>query len=271
MRERTRKRKSCKSSKTSSPTSNCPIGRSLPFGGDRTRSLALKVSALLVAAGSGSRLGAQVPKALVEIAGISLLVRSARALVVTPHVAALVVVAPPSQETRFLGLLRRDGAWKVPIQVVPGGAERQDSVRAGLAVAGDPDLIAIHDAARPFIDAQTIDATIFAAYADGAAVVGVPASDTIKQVDSAGWISSTPPREQMWQVQTPQIFRPDLIRTAHDRALADQVIATDDSALVERLGVRVRMVRGSPENRKITTPDDLRWAEWFVTTRPALR
>jgi 2-C-methyl-D-erythritol 4-phosphate cytidylyltransferase len=234
------------------------------------RFAALKVSAVLVAAGSGSRLGAQVPKALVEIAGIPLVVRSARALVSSTQVTALVVVTPPSQETRFLGVLRRDWAWRLPIEVVAGGAERQDSVRAGLAAAGDADLIAIHDAARPFVDAQTIESTILAAQADGAAVVGVPASDTMKQVGRDGWITITPPREQMWHVQTPQIFRADLIRAAHDRAVADRVVATDDSALVERLGVRVRIVPGTPENRKITTPDDLRWAEWFVTTRPDL-
>lgn len=203
--------------------------------------------------------------------GVPLVVLSARALVATPRVTSLVVVAPPNQERRFADLLSSDAAIKVPVAVVAGGAERQDSVRAGLAHAGDQDLIAIHDAARPFIDAHTIEATIDAAIACGAAVVGCPASDTIKHVDRDDWITATPPRDELWQVQTPQIFRADLIRAAHDRARADQLVATDDSALVERLGVRVRMVRGTPDNRKITTPDDLRWAEWFVTMRPAPR
>lgn len=231
----------------------------------------VKVTALLVAAGSGSRLGAQVPKALVAIAGTPLVVLSARALMVTPQVTALVVVAPQTHQARVSDLLRGDWTRELPIEIVAGGAERQDSVRAGLAVAGNPDLIAIHDAARPFIDAVTIDAAIRAAQEDGAAVVGIPASDTLKQVNAGNWIMATPPREQMWQVQTPQIFRTDLIRRAHQQAVADQVLATDDSALVERLGVRVRMVRGSAENRKITTTDDLRWAEWFASTRPAPR
>lgn len=231
----------------------------------------MNVTALLVAAGSGSRLGAQVPKALVEIGGTPLVVRSARALAAAPRVTALVVVAPPTHQERVAELMQGDWATRLRIVVVAGGAERQDSVRAGLAVAADPDLVAIHDAARPFIDADTIDATIRAAAEDGAAVVGVPVSDTLKEVDDDGWITATPPRDRMWQVQTPQIFRTDVIRDAHERAVRDQVLATDDSALVERLGGRVRMVRGKPSNRKITTIDDLRWAEWFVSTQPALR
>lgn len=213
-----------------------------------------------------------MPKALVEVAGIPLLLHSARALMAAPRITALVVVAPAGYEGRFKESLQRQATWRGASEVVAGGAERQDSVRAGLAaISDDSELIAIHDAARPFIDAQTIEAAIEAAQVDGAAVVGVPASDTIKQIDRDGWITGTPPREQMWQVQTPQIFRADLIRAAHDRAVADHVLATDDSALVERLGVRVRMVRGTSENRKITTPEDLRWAEWYVTHRPGPR
>jgi 2-C-methyl-D-erythritol 4-phosphate cytidylyltransferase len=231
----------------------------------------LKISALLVAAGAGSRLGSQVPKALVEIAGTPLVVHAACALVATPRITALVVVAPAGYEGRFSETLQRTAVGRVAVRVVAGGAERQDSVRAGLAATGEADLIAIHDAARPFIDTATIEAAIEAALADGAAVVGVPASDTIKQIDHDGWITGTLPREEMWQVQTPQIFGADLIRSAHDRAVADQVLATDDSALVERLGVRVRMVRGTTANRKITTPEDLRWAEWYVTHQPSPR
>jgi 2-C-methyl-D-erythritol 4-phosphate cytidylyltransferase len=231
----------------------------------------LNVSALLVAAGFGSRLGAQLPKALVVLQGVPLAVRSARALASSAHVTSLIVVVPAGYEARVREQLDQAGGWPFPLQLVAGGAERQDSVRAGLAAVADADLILIHDAARPFVRPETVDAAISTAQQYGAAVVGIPASDTIKDVDEDGWITATPPRTRMWQVQTPQVFRADLIRTAHQRALADQVVATDDSALVERLGVRVRMVRGTPENRKITTPDDLRWAEWYLSTQPALR
>lgn len=273
MRDRTRKRRSCRSSRTFSPTDliRSLIRQEAPDGSRLAQSAALKVSALLVAAGSGSRLGMNVPKALVEVGGVALVVRSARALANEVRITALVVVAPPGFESRVLGKLTQGWTWPFPIEIVPGGTERQDSVRAGLGAAGKADLIAIHDAARPFVDARTIDDTVTAAHEHGAAVAGIPARDTIKEIDADGWVVATPPRARLWHVQTPQVFRADLLRTAHERALEDQSIATDDSALVERLGVRVRMVRGTPENRKITTADDLRWAEWYVTTLPALR
>ncbi len=221
----------------------------------------MSIVAIVVAGGPGARLAAGVPKGFVEIAGEILVSRSVRALLASPAITRSVVVVPHG----FVGRARTaletffDARERL---VIEGGAERQDSVRNGLAAAGDAELVLIHDAARPFVSRATVDAAIDAAQRHGAAIVAVPATDTVKQVHAEGWIEATPPRERLWLAQTPQVFRADLLRRAH--AAASGSTATDDAQLVEALGVRVHVVRGKPENRKITTPEDLRWAEWLL-------
>ncbi|MBX3026230.1 2-C-methyl-D-erythritol 4-phosphate cytidylyltransferase [bacterium] len=225
------------------------------------------VAAIVVAAGSGSRLGAGLPKAFVTVGGVPLVVRSLRALLAVPAVDEAIVVAPPDDLPETHALLNAHGPFRRRIEVVAGGVERQDSVRHGLAAVTRAELVAIHDAARPFVAPATVAAAIAAAHADGAAIVALPAVDTVKIVDARGFIESTPPRGRTWLAQTPQVFRTDLIRAAH-RQPSDGGPATDDAALVERLGHRVRVVAGSPDNRKITTPEDRAWAEWYLA-RPA--
>jgi len=220
----------------------------------------MNVVAVIVAGGPGKRLGADRPKALVEIGGVPLFLRSLRAVLAAPAVTSAVVVVPAGHEAEFEARLRGEPS-RCPVTLVTGGAERQDSVRAGLAAAGDADLIAVHDAARPFVTAALVEEAIAAAAKHGAAVVAVPASDTVKQVHPEGWIEATPAREHLWLAQTPQVFRAELLREAHARAASDGYVGTDDAALVERLGARVYVVRGSDGNRKITTAADLRWAE----------
>lgn len=225
--------------------------------------------AIVVAGGPGTRLGAKGPKGFVQLAGEPLVVRSLRAMLASPAVDRAIVVVPSGLLARARALLEPFNDAARPFTSVEGGAERQDSVRLGMAAAGDADLLAIHDAARPFVSRATVDAVIAAARTHGAAIVAVPATDTIKQVHADGWIEATPAREHLWLAQTPQVFRADLLRSAHARAV-DRA-ATDDAALVEALGQRVYVVRGNPENRKITTPDDLRWAEWWLAQSPAPR
>jgi len=233
------------------------------------RAVRLTVGAIIVAAGPGTRLGAGLPKAFVELAGCPLVIRALHALLAAPAIDPAVVVVAGRDVERTRAALARFGPWRCPIDVVPGGAERQDSVRNGLAAIGAPELIAIHDAARPFVRPEVVEAVIAAAAAHGAAIVACPATDTVKQVHPDGWIEATPARDRTWLAQTPQVFRADVIRAAHDRASASRAVATDDAVLVEQLGMRVYVVRGNPENRKITTPDDLRWAEWLLAQRPA--
>lgn len=163
--------------------------------------------------------------------------------------------------------MARAAPLRVAPTVVAGGAERGDSVRVGLAATGDARLIAIHDAARPFVSVEVIRAVIGAARTHGAALPGIPATDTIKQVHPDGWVAATPPRARLWLAQTPQVFQADIIRAAHADATGDA--GTDDAMLVERLGHRVYVVPGDAQNRKITTLEDLRWAEW-VLARPAV-
>src|SRR5262249_22156843 len=157
-----------------------------------------------------------------------------------PSIATAVVVAPPGDVDRTRALLERHAPWRCPVQVAGGGAARQDSVRHGLAAITGVELIAIHDAARPFVSGPVVEAALAAAGRHGAAIVAAPATDTIKQVHAEGWIEATPPRRSMWLAQTPQVFRDELIRRAHAQAAAEE--ATDDAMLVERLGARVYVV-----------------------------
>ncbi len=228
----------------------------------------MQTTAILVAAGPGTRLGAGEPKAFVALNGTPLLVHSLRALLAAPAISAAVVVVPPAERHRAAALLEHHGPWRITVALVDGGAERQDSVRAGLQAAPDADLVVIHDAARPFIATAVIERAIAAATAHGAAVVAVPSTDTVKRVSADGWVEDTLPRERIWLAQTPQVFRAAVIRAAH---AASSGPATDDAVLVERLGRRVHVVPGEPSNRKITTPEDLRWAEWWLSSDQAPR
>jgi len=157
---------------------------------------------------------------------------------------------------------------KKPIKLVQGGAERQHSVYNGLKeLPSDTQLVAIHDGARPLITPQVIERSFEVAKRWGAAVAGMPVKDTIKVVDSNGRVKDTPDRSYLWLVQTPQTFRYSLIMEAHKRAIEDNFLATDDSALVERLGKEVYMIEGGYENLKVTTPEDIAIAEEILTTR----
>lgn len=217
-------------------------------------------AAILVAAGPGTRLGAGLPKAFVDLAGVPLFVHSLQALFGAPSIIAAVVVVPPGGLDHARRVLDQHGPWRSPPVLVAGGAERAISVRNGLAALPDAELIAVHDAARPFVGASVIEAAIAAAGRHGAAIVAVPATDTVKQIHAEGWVAATPPRQQLWLAQTPQVFRAEILRAAHEQA--DASAATDDAMLVEALGERVYVVPGHTDNRKITTPEDLRWAEW---------
>jgi 2-C-methyl-D-erythritol 4-phosphate cytidylyltransferase len=224
-------------------------------------------TAIVVAAGPGTRLGESRPKAFVPLAGIPLFVHSLRAILAADAVDSAVVVVPPGWTAEGKAIVDRYGPWRCPVRLVEGGAERQDSVRAGLALAGEVDLVAVHDAARPFVSAAAVTEGIRAAARNGAAIVAVRPIDTVKQVGGDGRIVATLERGALWLAQTPQVFKTEILRTAHERAARDRVVATDDAALVERLGVGVYVVEGEPANRKITTPDDLRWAEWLLSAR----
>lgn len=222
------------------------------------------VALILVAAGPGTRLGAGQPKALVECGGRPLLVHALdsieRALETGGLDACAVVVVAPSGYDGEVRRLHAARPW--PTHVVAGGEQRQDSVRAGLDACPQADIVVVHDAARPFLAPSTLALVIAAAAADGAAIAAVPAVDTVKIADEDRLVRATPPRETVWLAQTPQAFRREVLHAAHERAI--NRAATDDAALVEASGLPVRIVAGDPVARKITTGDDLRWAEWML-------
>lgn len=214
-----------------------------------------RVGVIIVAAGSGTRLGADVPKAFVPLAGEPLLGHALRGALACAD--EVVVVAPAGWQdvAREVVAATSGPEWAAYATVVPGGAERGDSVAAGLRALGpDIDVVLVHDAARALAPAELFD-RVAAAVRNGAPAVvpGVPVIDTIKQVDVAGHVVGTPERAALRAIQTPQGFR----RTVLERAHAHSSDATDDAALVERLGEPVLVVEGDRRALKVTTADDL--------------
>lgn len=217
----------------------------------------MTVAALVLAAGRGERLGAGVPKAFVPLAGRPLLLHTLTALACVPELDWIVPVVAASDRPRLEALAPDLAAIPKLAPAVTGGAERQDSMRAGLAaLPADVTLVAVHDAARPFVLPSDVRRVLEAAREIGAALLAVPVTDTIKRV-RGGRVVDTPLRSECWAAQTPQAFRVALLREALAKALADGVVATDDVQLVERLGLPVAVVEGDPGNVKITRSEDL--------------
>jgi len=227
----------------------------------------MKALAILVAAGRGERMGSSRPKAFLELGGETLLARSARAFEVAPCVSGLVAVVPEAEvETarRLLASLRKLHA------VTAGGERRQDSVLAGMkqAPAGFAGVVLVHDAARPFADVDLIEAVAAAAAEKGAALPILAAVDTMKRVRD-GRIVETLDRSELGAAQTPQGFRFDLLVRAYEVAFRERITVTDEAMAVERLGEPVAAVPGSARNRKLTTPEDLAWAESLLASQGA--
>jgi len=217
--------------------------------------------ALIVAAGSGERLRAGRPKALVELAGRPLVQWSIDALLQVAGMERVVVALPP-------GTHPPSG-----VTAVDGGAVRSDSVRRALAAAGDGDPVVVHDAARPLLTAELAEQVIAALARDedaDAAIAAAPVTDTVKRVDSAGAVSETLDRSELWAVQTPQVFRRAALERALDVPEEELARATDDAWLIERRGGKVIVVRASDENLKVTTPLDLQVAELVLAGRASL-
>ncbi len=224
--------------------------------------------ALVAAAGEGRRMGPGAAKVLRLIHGEPVLVATIRALQAVPEVEAVFLVIPPGEEENFRVLLARYGLAVAGL--IAGGSERQYSVFNGLRaiatwpgwrVAPEQRLVAIHDGARPLVAAEHVSQAFRWAQKYGAVGVGVPVKDTIKVASHDGFITETPPRERLWAIQTPQVFRLPLILAAHEAAAAEGFLGTDDCSLLERMNVPVRLLEGSYRNLKITTPEDLVMAE----------
>lgn len=224
--------------------------------------LALPTLALIVAAGRGVRAGGDLPKQYQRLAGRTVLHHSARAFCDHPGIAAVRVVIHPDDRARY----DEATAGLDMLTPVPGGMERQDSVRLGLESLAElrPTRVLIHDAARPLVSADVIDRTIRALDRAPGTIAAVPVADTLKRGDGRR-IAATVPREGLWRAQTPQGFHFDAILAAH-RALAGERL-TDDAMVAERHGLPVELVDGSEDNFKITTADDLARAEATLARR----
>ena len=219
------------------------------------------VSVIFPAAGQGRRMGLGFNKIFTELAGKPVLLQTLLTFSRCSCVDELIIVVNPNDVDGVRGVLKRVPGLK-PFTVVGGGTERQYSVYNGLmAVAPDSDIVLVHDAARPMVTEQMIKNTVDEVMLSGTAVCAVPSKDTIAEIDESGCIKDEPDRSKLWSVQTPQGFRKELLMQAHKKAKEDGFLGTDDASLVLRLPHPVRLIMGSYENIKITTPADLLFAE----------
>jgi 2-C-methyl-D-erythritol 4-phosphate cytidylyltransferase len=233
----------------------------------------MKVAAIIPAAGLGTRMG-RAEKGAAERSGTSrkqfmllegepILVHTLGKFLASPAVHEIVVALRAEDMDWFREQLRRQNPSK-PVHLVVGGEHRQESVKNGLdSVSAGMDLVAVHDAVRPFVSVELIGKIVEAAGAAGAAILGIPPVDTVKQVHRTT-IRTTLPRDHIVLAQTPQVFRVDLLRRAYEQAERDGFVGTDEASLVEHLDVDVTVVMGSDRNIKITKPSDMALARLFL-------
>jgi 2-C-methyl-D-erythritol 4-phosphate cytidylyltransferase len=235
----------------------------------------MQVFTILPAAGLGTRMAGPQPKQFLALSGLPILIHSLRAFASVPRVTAIYVAVRKTEIERVRAQIAEyatEYGFDGRVQVVEGGDNRQESVFHALsALPAEPDdVVLVHDAVRPLIDAATIERTIDAVIEHGAAIVGMPAVDTIKQVERTAHgalITSTIPREFVVLAQTPQGFRYGLLQQAFAEATADGFVGTDEASVVERAGHPVAVVHGSQVNLKITQPGDLELAEFYLRQR----
>ena len=220
--------------------------------------------AIIVAAGQGSRMGGERAKQFLELAGIPIIVHTIRAFDQCEAINEIVVVLIASEAAGFLELAGKYGLRKLT-KVVPGGLTRAESVRNGLQAVrpATAEIVAIHDGVRPFVTSSEIMSTINAAHENGAAILVGPVTDTIKEVNGE-LVVATLERAKLRRALTPQCFRYSLLWPAYEQADVNDPALTDESVLMERLGIEVAVVQGSSRNIKITTPDDLIIAEALI-------
>jgi 2-C-methyl-D-erythritol 4-phosphate cytidylyltransferase len=218
-----------------------------------------RVCAIIAAAGQSLRMNG-IDKIMASLAGKPVLAWSIEAFQACPLVDRIVLVN--SQKTLDpVQCMVIDNKWTKVAEVCTGGQRRQDSVAAGLRLMGDCEWVIIHDGARPLVTRELIERGLEAARETGAAVAAVPVTDTIKLAGEDRTVIETPPRQNLWAVQTPQIFRTAILKEAYRQAVGD---VTDDATLVEQTGTQVKLYLGSYDNIKITTPRDLAIAELLL-------
>jgi len=222
----------------------------------------MEVLAIIPAAGSGVRMGGETPKQFLSLEGVPILVHTLRKFNDADSIDEIYLGLRPEDMDRARSEIEREGFMK-RVRLVPGGGTRQQTVTLALREApSTTQVVVVHDAVRPFITPEMIRLTVEAARKSGAAILGIPSVDTVKQVERQT-ILGTIPRERIVLAQTPQAFRFDILKEACDRAESDGYEGTDESSLVERLGHAVTVLMGSDRNIKITKPSDLPLARLF--------
>lgn len=228
------------------------------------------ITAILPAAGLGTRMGAETPKQFLELDGVPIAVLAIRRIASCPLISEILVATRAENIERLDSRLRAE-KFQQPVRVVQGGDSRQESVaRALKQVPDSAELVLVHDAVRPFVSVEHIARVIEEARRVKAAILGIPAMDTVKEVKRASLpedvalITATIPRERIVLAQTPQVFETNLLKEAFARAEADGVTASDEAGLVERLGHEVHVVHGSERNIKITKPADMDLARFYL-------
>ncbi len=222
----------------------------------------MEIAGIVVAAGKGTRMGSDVPKQYLSLGGLPLLCHTILAFDACSEIDRILLVIPEGDAAFCRESLLGRLSLQHPIELIAGGEKRQDSVyRALQALPQSTLLVAVHDGVRPLVSPEHIRATIRCAEKDGAAVLAIPATETLKRVDEGLTIRETLARSRLWIAQTPQCFHYRILRQAHEKAAKEAILATDDAQLVERTGYPVKIIQGSRFNLKVTTPEDLKMAE----------
>lgn len=220
------------------------------------------VSVIIASAGMSNRMGSKMNKQFLAVGGKPILAHTIDKFENSRFIDEIIIVSKEEEIEYCRKEIVRKYKFNKVTNIIRGGKERQESVYNGiLALNGKTDIVLIHDGARPFVKKENIEDGIKGVMENGACVIGVPVKDTIKVVGDMNGIDHTPPRATLWAAQTPQCFHKDIIIKGYEKAIADGYLGTDDSSLVERLGLKVKMIMGSYENIKITTPEDLILAE----------
>ncbi|TZE82691.1 2-C-methyl-D-erythritol 4-phosphate cytidylyltransferase [Calorimonas adulescens] len=217
----------------------------------------MKNTAILLAAGKSLRMGTGFNKTLIEVDGRPLLWYSLRILEQCELIDEIVLVVQRDMVGYVDDYIVKGYGFKKVSRIVEGGSERQFSVFNGLSAVEYADVVVVHDGARPLITEQMIRDVIEVAYEVGATAVGVPLKDTVKVIGENNMVKYTPDRRSLWAIQTPQAFRFEILKDAHEKAIEEGYVATDDCALVEKIGKSVKIVEGDYKNIKVTTPEDL--------------
>ena len=226
-------------------------------------------TAVIVAAGKGRRMGTEISKQFLPLCGKEILAHSVEKFENAEKIRDIVLVTGKDSLQDVRDMVQEYG-WKKITSVVAGGKERQDSVWNGLqAVSADTEIVLIHDGVRPFVTEDILNHSIETAVEMGGCVAGVPAKDTIKVCNGENIAIATPDRSTLWQIQTPQTFRKDLILQAYQKAKAEGFVGTDDASLAEYSGCPVKVIMGSYRNIKITTKEDLLIGEAFLKEEQA--